>query len=472
MVSTDGGDSWSSENNQPTGQFYHIALDDQFPSTFTARSRTKARTRGRARSGRRHSFGRLARGRRGREHVRRAAARLAQRPYGSGYYSTMLRWDNSTGQTQNVSPWAKYMSGLRRRAEGALRLTHPVMFSPANPSELFASASTCFRARTKARRGKSSAPISRATTRAPKARAAARSTTIRPAPNVPRIASLAFTVKWRRDLGRLGRRVGARHQRPRRELDAGHAAAAAAVGADQVLTRRPRTSLQHGISIGQSLPVGRFPSVYLQDDGLRWDLDGDHERMPDDHYVHVVRESPRERAALRGNACDGLRQPRRRRELATAYAQSARRPVCAISRSTPARAQVANRHARPLVLDPRQSRAARSAGARPCAERGNRAALSAGDRLADACLRRRRGDNEGENPAYGATVFFKHSGDYVARPPLTLSFQDASERRFVRSTCISKTSTRRRWTTIRAVGGRDPRARARSCKTSPRSSRA
>ena len=30
-VSTDGGKTWSPEHNQPTGQFYHVALDDQFP---------------------------------------------------------------------------------------------------------------------------------------------------------------------------------------------------------------------------------------------------------------------------------------------------------------------------------------------------------------------------------------------------------------------------------------------------------
>ncbi|MGA9423285.1 MAG: hypothetical protein WBW61_13065, partial [Rhodanobacteraceae bacterium] len=30
-VSTDGGQTWSSEHNQPTGQFYHVNLDDRFP---------------------------------------------------------------------------------------------------------------------------------------------------------------------------------------------------------------------------------------------------------------------------------------------------------------------------------------------------------------------------------------------------------------------------------------------------------
>ena len=31
VVTTDGGKSWSSELNQLTGQFYHVALDNQFP---------------------------------------------------------------------------------------------------------------------------------------------------------------------------------------------------------------------------------------------------------------------------------------------------------------------------------------------------------------------------------------------------------------------------------------------------------
>ncbi|MGH8229671.1 MAG: WD40/YVTN/BNR-like repeat-containing protein, partial [Steroidobacteraceae bacterium] len=30
-VSTDGGKTWSEDHNQPTGQFYHVALDGQFP---------------------------------------------------------------------------------------------------------------------------------------------------------------------------------------------------------------------------------------------------------------------------------------------------------------------------------------------------------------------------------------------------------------------------------------------------------
>lgn len=43
-VSLNGGESWSSWYNQPTGQFYHLAADDRFPITSTAASRTTARS--------------------------------------------------------------------------------------------------------------------------------------------------------------------------------------------------------------------------------------------------------------------------------------------------------------------------------------------------------------------------------------------------------------------------------------------
>ena len=42
IVSVDGGGSWSSWNNQPTGQFYHVTTDNGFPYTSTAPSRTTA----------------------------------------------------------------------------------------------------------------------------------------------------------------------------------------------------------------------------------------------------------------------------------------------------------------------------------------------------------------------------------------------------------------------------------------------
>src|SRR6476660_5656322 len=30
-ISTDGGKNWTTQNNQPTAQFYHVAVDNAFP---------------------------------------------------------------------------------------------------------------------------------------------------------------------------------------------------------------------------------------------------------------------------------------------------------------------------------------------------------------------------------------------------------------------------------------------------------
>ena len=30
-ISTDGGKTWTTQNNQPTAQFYHVAVDNAFP---------------------------------------------------------------------------------------------------------------------------------------------------------------------------------------------------------------------------------------------------------------------------------------------------------------------------------------------------------------------------------------------------------------------------------------------------------
>ncbi len=117
-------------------------------STSTARSRTKARSKGRARP----SDGgigarRLAHGRAGREHLRRARTRRSPNvTYGSGYYSAFARLDRITGEPKNVSPWPRYMAGaiVGRDASIASAGRIPIFFSPADPHELFVAAQVVF----------------------------------------------------------------------------------------------------------------------------------------------------------------------------------------------------------------------------------------------------------------------------------------------------------------------------------------
>jgi photosystem II stability/assembly factor-like uncharacterized protein len=145
-VSVDGGEHWSSEQNQPTGQYYHVALDDQFPFHVFGAAQDEgafegpsAAVGGGVGQGEWHN---VALG---------ESTFVAPEPgspfvtYGSGYYSAFVRLDRITGEAKNVSPWPRYMAGA---ASGETKYrfgwTHPIFFSPANPRELLAAAQVVF----------------------------------------------------------------------------------------------------------------------------------------------------------------------------------------------------------------------------------------------------------------------------------------------------------------------------------------
>jgi photosystem II stability/assembly factor-like uncharacterized protein len=146
-VSQNGGKAWSSENNQPTGQFYHANLDDEFPF---------------------HIYG----AQQDRGSVEAPSAMPAGvippvwqdvqgaemswvvptpgRPwvtYGSGYYSLQWRENRRTGLITNVSPWPTYKFGL---AGSKLKyrygwIHHPVVIAPTDPKELLIGANVLFK---------------------------------------------------------------------------------------------------------------------------------------------------------------------------------------------------------------------------------------------------------------------------------------------------------------------------------------
>ncbi len=137
-VSTDGGATWSGEHNQPTGQFYHVSLDDQFPFHIYGAQQDEGSTEGPSASQQGFipldDWHDVAYG---------ESTFVAPQPgnpnvtYGSGYFSIFLRYDMTTGQFQSVSPWPNYQQGASS-AELKYRFgwTHPILFSPANPKEL------------------------------------------------------------------------------------------------------------------------------------------------------------------------------------------------------------------------------------------------------------------------------------------------------------------------------------------------
>ncbi len=133
-VTLNGGKSFSSESNQPTGQFYHADLDNQFPFHIYGAQQDRGSNDGssaapaavwKSVTGGEMSWDVPTPGR-------------PWITYGSGYYSEEMRENRRTGLTTNVSPWPTYKFG---HAGDHIPYRygwnhHAIVFSPDNPNEL------------------------------------------------------------------------------------------------------------------------------------------------------------------------------------------------------------------------------------------------------------------------------------------------------------------------------------------------
>ncbi|GAC1514098.1 MAG: hypothetical protein NVS1B4_00980 [Gemmatimonadaceae bacterium] len=148
-VSFDGGRSWSSEANQPTGQFYHVAVDHQFPykvygaqqdyggislpsnSDFGAIGASEWETIGGGESG----------------YV--AVDPTDPNTIYSGEHHWLERYDRRTHQTRDISPWPETHYGWGSRdIRYRFQWTYPVVLSPHDRGTLYAGANVLFRTTT------------------------------------------------------------------------------------------------------------------------------------------------------------------------------------------------------------------------------------------------------------------------------------------------------------------------------------
>ena len=146
-VSTDGGNTWSTEHNQPTGQFYHVNLDDQFPFHIYGAQQDEGSFEGPSASEDGviplADWHTVAYG---------ESTYSVPQPgdpditFGSGYYSIFLKYNRRTDQYKSVSPWPFYQEGA---SSGELKnrwgWTRPILFSAANPKELLTSSQYVFK---------------------------------------------------------------------------------------------------------------------------------------------------------------------------------------------------------------------------------------------------------------------------------------------------------------------------------------
>ena len=146
-VTTDGGKSWTSENDQPTAQFYHVATDNQFlyhlygaqqdNSTVSIASRSDG---GAITDADWFDVGG------GESGFVVPDSRNPNIVYAGSYDGLITRFDKSDGQTQDISAWP-----LNPMGHGAADLVHrfqwtaPIALSPNDPNVIYHGAEVLFK---------------------------------------------------------------------------------------------------------------------------------------------------------------------------------------------------------------------------------------------------------------------------------------------------------------------------------------
>ena len=159
-VSLDGGATWSSWNNQPTGQFYHVATDTAFPYRVYGAQQDS----GTASVSSRGRYGQITL--RDWEPVgAEESGMIAPDPrdpdvvYGGGPGGSVFRFSRTTAQSEDVSPWPLPTWGLDV-AEERFRFTwtSPLVFSPHDPVALYLGAQKLLRTRDRGKTWEEASP--------------------------------------------------------------------------------------------------------------------------------------------------------------------------------------------------------------------------------------------------------------------------------------------------------------------------
>ena len=152
-VSLDGGKSWSSINNQPTAQFYHVITDNQFNYRLYGAQQDNSTVSIASRS----DFGAI--GARdwwpvaGCENAHIAVdPRNPNITYGGCYTGMMIRHDNTTQQTRDIAVWLSNYDGIAAKdVPHRFQWTFPVMLSPHDPNVLYAASQNVWKSTTEGR---------------------------------------------------------------------------------------------------------------------------------------------------------------------------------------------------------------------------------------------------------------------------------------------------------------------------------
>ena len=139
-VSFDGGRSFSTENNQPTEQFYRIGLDNDFPYHIygSQQDNTTMEIASRGNSGAitESDWFEVGGGESGWLAPDPTNSRYV---YGGSYDGLLTRYDHQTGGLRNINPWPDNPMGSGVEAmKYRMQWSFPLLFSPNDPKLLYA----------------------------------------------------------------------------------------------------------------------------------------------------------------------------------------------------------------------------------------------------------------------------------------------------------------------------------------------
>jgi photosystem II stability/assembly factor-like uncharacterized protein len=146
-VSVDGGETWTSEMNQPTAQFYHIAADNEFPFRLYGdqqdNSSISISTAGRSGGVGIEDWNPVGGGESGFIIPDPTDANIV---YGGGYDAEITRHDRRTGQNIQITPWPRNTMGWgAENLKYRFQWTAPIMISKFEPHALYFAAQVLFR---------------------------------------------------------------------------------------------------------------------------------------------------------------------------------------------------------------------------------------------------------------------------------------------------------------------------------------
>ena len=147
-VSTDGGRTWTGQDNQPTAQMYRVSTDNDFPYRLLGGQQDNSALRIRSRSAFDGAIGDedwdiTAGGESG------YVVADPQNPdvvYGGSYGGLLMRINHDTGELRDVNVWPDDPMGWGAAdIKYRFQWNYPILFSPHDPDTLYAAANVLFR---------------------------------------------------------------------------------------------------------------------------------------------------------------------------------------------------------------------------------------------------------------------------------------------------------------------------------------